>query len=255
MPRNPEPREAARRRRLGVGIRVILATSWGLSGCAFDRSSSLLRNNTAPETEVALTEVYQRAEIDRTTQLELEVERLRADLREAEEAMVAIESGLRGVHGRADAVSSLAETRVEVERAARNAPWSRESLLAAQRKLEEAELQFQAGHTGSAVFFASRARRIAEALTEVAERVARTPGTRFVDRPRLNLRSGPSTETRILHVLLEGTPVFPEREEGDWIMVRTPSGQAGWVYRSLLRANWSSASDATTQSLPASFAR
>jgi hypothetical protein len=240
---------------LRTGIAAILAASWGLSGCASDGWPPLLGGTTAPGKEVGVTEVFQRADIDRVTQLEVEAERLRTDLREAEEAMVAIESGLRGVHGRADAVSSLAESRVEVERAARSAPWSRERLLEAQQKLEEAEVQFQEGHTGSAVFFASRARRIAEALNEVADRVAKTPGTRFVDRPRVNLRAGASTEASILHVLVAGTPVFPEREDGEWIMVRTPSGQAGWVYESLLRADWSPASNATTQSLPASLAR
>jgi hypothetical protein len=243
------------RRRSRPALGVVLAAGWALAGCTSTTWQSVVGGTGSSERESAVTEIYQRAEIDRTTQLELEVERLRADLREAEEAMVAIESGLRGVHGRADAVSSLAESRMTVQRAARNAPWSRERVREAEQKLEEAEAQFQEGHTATAVFFASRARRIAEALNEVAERVAKTPGARFVDRPRVNLRSGPSTETRVLHVLLAGTPVFPERTDREWVMVRTPSGEVGWVYASLLRADWSPSSDTTTQSLPASFAR
>jgi len=249
----PTPEAGRPQACLRPAIAALLSAFLALSGCAGGAWPSAMRPGAAKK--AAVSEIYQRAEIDRTAQLELEVERLRADLREAEAAMVAIESGLRDVHGRADAVSSLAESRVEVERAARNAPWSEDRLQEAQRKLEEAEAQFQAGHTGSAIFFASRARRIAEALNAVAERVAQTPGTRFVDRPRVNLRSGPSMETEVLAVLHAGTPVFPEREDGEWVLIRTFSGQAGWVYTSLLREGWSSPSATTTQSLPASLAR
>jgi hypothetical protein len=243
-----------RRRRGGAlaGIAAGLVPCLVVSGCAaLDWRSS----DAAPADTYEVTGIYERAGIDRTTQLELEVERLRADLREAEETMVAIESGLRGVQGRADAVSTLAESRIAVERASRNVPWRRERAMEARQKLEEAEQQFQAGHTGSAVFFASRARRIAAALNAEAKRVANTPGTRFINGRRLNLRAGPSTEERILHVLVDSTPIFPERESGEWVLVFTPSGQTGWVHRSLLRDSWSSSPETTTQSLPASLAR
>jgi len=240
------------RRAVVAAIATALAPCLMFSGCAALgwRSPSGEQN----QTEHA-AQFYKRAGVDRTTQLELEVERLRADLREAEEAMVAIESGLLGVHGRADAVSTLAESRIAVERASRDAPWRRNQVMEARRKLEEAERQFQAGHTGSAVFFASRARRIAQALSAEAERVASTPGTRFVNGQRVNLREGPSMEDRILHVLVGSTPVFPEREDGEWVLVMTPSGQVGWVHRSLLSDSWSASPQATTQSLPAALAR
>jgi hypothetical protein len=242
----------SRRRSALAGIAAGLAPCLIFSACAaLDPESS--RTEAGESENVA--EIYERAGVDQTTQLELEVERLRADLREAEEAMVAIESGLRGLHSRADAVSTLAESRIAVERASRNVPWRRERILEARQKLEEAERQFQAGHTGSAVFFASRARRIAAALNEEAKRVANTPGTRFINSQRVNLRAGPSTEDRILHVLLGSTPVFPEREDGEWVLVLTPSGQEGWVHRSLLSDRWSSSSEATTQSFPAALAR
>jgi hypothetical protein len=246
------------RRRRGAafaGIAAGLVPLLIFSGCAaLDRRSrpAVTDETVDPEN---MTEIYARAGIDRAAQLELEVERLRADLREAEEAMVAIESGLRGVHGRADAVSTLAESRIAVERAARNFPWLSERVLEAQQKIEEAERQFQAGHTGSAVFFASRARRIAAALNAEAKRVASVPGTRFIDGQRVNLRAGPSAEDRVLHVLVGGTPVFPERQDGDWVLVLTPSGQRGWVHGSLLRDDQFSSSHTTTQSFPESLAR
>jgi hypothetical protein len=225
-----------RRRRGAVlaGIAAGLVPFLIFSGCA--ALNRRLFPAVTGETENA-TEIYAQAGVDRATQLELEVERLRADLREAEEAMVAIESGLRGVHGRADAVLTLAESRIAVERASRNVPWRGD------------------GHTGSAVFFASRARRIAAALNAEAKRVASTPGARFIGGRRVNLRAGPSTEDRVLHVLVGGTPVFPEREDGEWVLVLTPTGQIGWVHGSLLRDDSFSSSHTTMQSFPASLAR
>ena len=202
-----------------------------------------------------VTEIYARADDTRTRQLEIEVKRLRADLQEAEESLIAIESGLLGTQGRADAVSALAETRIEIARAERNAPWSVERIEEARQKLAEAERQFQTGHTGSAVFFASRARRIANGVNDEARRVANTPGTGFIKGNRVNLRAGPSTQHEILAVLVGSTPVFRERTDGDWLMVRTTTGVVGWIHFSLLRENASRSSPTQTQSLPASLAR
>jgi hypothetical protein len=226
------------------------------SGCAasLDRfiSQSPQRSpNTKAAAEIA---VYARADDDRTIQLEVEVERLREDLREAEESLVAIESGLRGHHGRADAVSALAESRIEVERAARRAPWSVERVAESRQKLGEAERQFQAGHNGSAVFFASRARRIAKGLNDEARRVAATAGLSFVRGRRVNLRAGPSTDEKVRRVLVGSTPVVAERRDGEWRLVRTIDGTAGWIHESLLRLSSSPSSQTKTQSLPASFA-
>jgi hypothetical protein len=90
-----------------------------------------------------------------------------------------------------------------VERAARQAPWRAEEVQEAQRKLEEADRQLQAGHFGSAVFFSSRASRIAAALGREGRLVAEAGNVRFVSARQLTL-------------------------------VRTPQGQVGWVYAGLL---------------------
>jgi len=171
---------------------------------------------------------------EQVAHLERQLALLRADLLQAEEFMVAIESGLRGLHTRADAVSSLAEARIAVERASSAARWRRDEVEEAQAKLAEAERQLEAGHAGSAVFFASRARRIADTLNEEAAHVARNSSTRFVNTRHANLREGPSTHHEVVDVLGEDTPVFPEREQAGWILVRTLSGPAGWVHVSLL---------------------
>ncbi len=115
-------------------------------------------------------DVRRRARIERAEYLELEIARLKADLRQAEEAMLAIGAGLRGGHTRAHAVSALAEARISVERAGESAAWRRSQLEEARAKLEEAERQIQAGHSGTALYFASRARRIADTPNQEARR-------------------------------------------------------------------------------------
>ncbi len=212
-----------------------LGLAWALSGCAsFQPALERLGLRGGSASADRDDAVYQRARVERTAYLELEVERLRADLRQAEEAMVAIESGLRGVHTRADAVSALAEARISVDRATRSVTWRQSEVQEAVAKLEEAERQFQEGHPGSTVFFASRAKRIADTLNDEANKVARTENARFIEAQRVNLREAPTLDSRVLAVLRGSTPVFPERREGAWVLVRTAAGQVGWIHASLL---------------------
>jgi len=164
------------------------------------------------------------------------VDRLRAELRQAEEVMAAIESGRGSARNRADAASALAKARMAVERAGQRAPWLEEDVDAARTKLAEAELQFQAGNVATATFFAQRAQRMAETVREDGERLAGSPGARFVQPKQAKLRAAPSTEADVLLLLAEATPVFPERSEGGWALIHTPAGTVGWIHQSLLRA-------------------
>jgi hypothetical protein len=179
--------------------------------------------------------VYRRADADRMKLLELEVDRLRADLSAAEQALVAVESGMRGGQTRAEAVSMLAEARIEVDRAGKRAPWRAEAVGEARAKLDEADRELGAGHIGSAVFFVSRASRIAATLLAEAELVGKTPTTRYVKGGRVNLRAEPTTEGPVVAVLPGELPVFPEVDAGEWVLVRTVSGKVGWIHASLLR--------------------
>jgi hypothetical protein len=180
--------------------------------------------------------VLRRADADRVRALELEVEGLRADLRAAEETLLAVESGMRGAKGRAEAVSALAEARIAVERAARAAPWRADAALEAREKLAEAERQLGAQHVGSAVFFVSRARRIAAALEDEARSVAENAATRFVTGARVNLRAAPDVSAEVLATLAAGCPVFVEENERGWSLVRTAAGRVGFVRSDLLTA-------------------
>jgi hypothetical protein len=189
----------------------------------------------AAPAEAPDAEVYRRADSERAERLARQVEQLRAELEHAEQTLVAVESGLRGTQSRADAVSAIAEAAVEVSRAAERAGWRPDDLREARAKLEEAERQVDAGHFGSAIFFASRAERIAERVLSEAKNVAAARDVRFVGGRRVNLRGGPSTEDPVLEVLVHGTPVYPERQQGDWVLVRSAPGAVGWIHATMLR--------------------
>ena len=218
--------------RTGRWRRIALALL-GLAGCT-TAPSAQCPPASALDADV---EMYRNAQIARESYLEREVKRLRTDLQEAERAMVAIESGLRSAHTRADAVSAIAEARIELERAQRAAPWRTSEASDAHSKLDEAERQLGAGHAGTAVFFASRARRTAETLSEEALQVTRHAGTRFTRARRVNLRSGPSTDHPVIQTLEESTPVLPQRSEAGWMLVRVVSGPIGWIHADLLAPN------------------
>jgi hypothetical protein len=189
----------------------------------------------APAAPIAPSpEIQRRADADRVHALELEVERLQADLRSAEETLLAVESGMRGAKGRAEAVSALAEARIQVDRAAQRAPWRADEAREAREKLAEADRQLSAGHIGSAVFFVSRASRIASALLAEADRVASDPSTQFIRAARVNLREGPSPESVVLTVLPARLPVLVEGTDGAWSLVRTATGRVGFVHSDLL---------------------
>jgi len=122
-----------------------------------------------------------------------------------------------------------------VRRSAQKTPWRIEESQQAENKLVEADRQVQQNNPGAALFFVYRARRIAELGLLEARFVSKQRDTYFVDGRRVNLRAGPTTENRILHVLTESTPIFAERSEQDWLLVRVISGSAGWIHKSLVR--------------------
>ena len=178
--------------------------------------------------------VYARAQAERNEFFEREVERLRADLQQAEESIVALESGLRDPRSRADAVSAVAEARIALDRVRENVPWRTHRVNEAETKLAEANRHLEAGNVGAAVFFASRTQRITDTLRAEAKQVALWDERRVIGKARVNLRSGPSPKHHVIEVLPQKTPVFPERRFQKWTLVRTPDGRVGWVHASLL---------------------
>jgi predicted RNase H-like nuclease (RuvC/YqgF family) len=179
--------------------------------------------------------VLARAESERREYLEREVARLHQDLQQAEDSIVQLESGLRGLHTRADAVSAVAEARIALDRVSRSVPWRRDRVAEARDKVEEADRQLVSDHLGSAVFFAGRAQRITESLRAETQQVAKWSDRRVIRGDRVNLRSAPSESASVVEVLAAETPLFPERSVTNWTLVRTPDGRVGWVRQSLLK--------------------
>jgi hypothetical protein len=218
---------------------LLATTALSLSACGhlgLGGGSWAQATGSVPAAPPIESEIYVRAEMERVEFYEREVERLRADLQQAEESLVAMESGLRGFQSPADVVSALAEARIALEGVGPRVPWRQDQVTEARAKLEEAGHQIEQGHLGSAVFFTSRAHRITESLREEALQVEGWADKRVVLGTMVNLRAGPSTRHGVVDVLVADTPVFPERHTGSWTLVRTPQGRVGWVHASLLTA-------------------
>lgn len=170
----------------------------------------------------------------RGDRLARDAERLRADIRDAEQALVSLESGLKGMHTRADAVSALADARILVDRAAQQAPWRRDSIERAREKLAEAERHIEEDYLGSAVFFTARGRRLAEEVLAQAQALREDDSTLFVRPDRANVRLQPSVEAEVVVVLQRGTPVTVRGREDGWAQIVTRDDSGGWIFGRLL---------------------
>lgn len=231
--------------RLAIGTALLI--SLGSPGCAQISPAFQLPWSPRPTEEkicpapVAPTstasdqaQLFRKAETERAEYLGREIERLQADLKTAESALVEAESGLAGSHTRADAVSSLAVTRIQVERAFANAPWRADEIQLAREKLAAAELEVAEGRFGAAIFFVYRARRVADSVLAEAAEVMAAAHARLIRAERVNLRAGPSADERILSVLKSGTPVITQTKEGEWMLVQVKGGPTGWIHHRLI---------------------
>lgn len=217
-------RSSRRSHRPGVAYltRVALAAWLAGAGCA-----------EAPGRPATAADPSRAANAQRVAALEAEIARLRADLEQAEYRLRDAASGREQDLTMADAVSALAETRVHTEGAAKAAPWRRAELREAQLKLEEADRQIRAGHYGSAVFFAMRARGISD---RVSSEAMASPDVRRVRVKSANMRSGPSRGHEIVGVLPRDTSVLQEQVKGKWVRVKMPSGESAWIHSELLES-------------------
>ncbi len=50
-----------------------------------------------------------------------------------------------------------------------------------------------------------------------------------IDEFEVTMRTGPSIENKIIAMLPTGTKLQVIEEEGDWVLVRSPTGREGWV--------------------------
>ncbi len=102
--------------------------------------------------------------------------------------------------------------------------------------MQEAERQVDENRFGAALFFVYRARRVAESILDEANVVENNRHVQIIRGTRVNLRAGPAQTEPILSVLNFGTPIFPQAENGEWILVQVSGGPVGWIHRRLLGA-------------------
>ena len=179
---------------------------------------------------------YRRAEAERAEFYEREVERLRADLPQAEASLVAMESGLRGFHtgGRGLRAGRGAHRPRAGEPERALAPGSRGG------GARQARGGLAAAPGGARRARPCSSRRAPSASTEnlraEVRQVAGWEQKSLVVGDAVELRTAPSGEADVVDTLVAQTPVFPERSQNSWTLVRTPSGRIGWVRASGLSA-------------------
>ena len=161
---------------------------------------------------------------DRVVELEGQVTQLQQKLKQSDSELEAIESHLREEHSRADAVSALAEARVKLQRAARDAPLRSKEVDAANDRLYVAERRIETEDYGAAAFFIYRASGTADSILSEVELARASENAMFIAADDVNLRANPSTEAEVLGQLTRGTVIFPTRAIEEWIQVRTESG-------------------------------
>lgn len=192
----------------------------------------------APSQEVTraqtVTKVILKADNERIEQLEREIARLKNELARAEETLVAVESGLQSGYTRADAVKSMAEAQIQLEKTMGLAPWHMDQITQAQDKLRTAQSHIDAGRFGAGLFFIHRVNSIVKNVNSETEAIRTSPNLLFVNKKRANLRGGPSTEHEVLTTLAQDTPLLVEDRSEKWVLVRTLSGTVGWIHVGLL---------------------
>lgn len=234
------PRSARGPRLPLAAVAVLAALAWACAGCAgggapvAEGRAEGRADDLAAELKAA--QRIARAESQRAERLEREAGRLQRDLIEAEEALVTAESGPGQSHTRAEVVTAAAEARIQVERASTRLPWDPQLIEVARARLATCEQELAEGHLGAAMYFATRAASTAEGALAEAGAAAADPDALRVGAARVNLREGPSVDTRVLRVLVAGTPVFPESQSGggEWTRIRTLRGHTGWIHTPLL---------------------
>ncbi len=228
-------------RATGICLRVtVLSMSVAACGALPQKPVADQREsvNQAPSEDAAqssiVTKVILKADTERIEKLEREIVRLTTELARAEETLVAVESGLQSGYTRADAVKSMAEAQMQLEKTTGLAPWHAEKIAQAQDKLKTAQSHIDAGRFGAGLFFVYRVNSIVKNVNAETEAIRTSPNLLFVGKKRANLRGGPSTNHKVVMTLTQDTPLFREDRRGKWILVRTLAGTVGWIHSGLV---------------------
>lgn len=153
---------------------------------------------------------------------------------------------LRGLSGRAEAASNLAETEIALK-SLPSEPALRPKetdFLQAQQLLKMATEEFKKQNYDGTVYLASQVKMLIKPRADRPVRgaeVGKTDGELVLSPTlalrasnRSNVREGPGPTFKILFVVERGTPLSGISYNGVWVRVKTDDGRAGWVHYSLI---------------------
>jgi len=153
---------------------------------------------------------------------------------------------LRGLSGRAEAASSLAETEIALKSVPADAALRPKDadLAQAQQLFALATEEFKKQNYDGTVYLTSQVKLLVKTRPE---RSAKTTEALKSDSDvglgmwlalraasRGNVREGPGPSHRVLFVVDKGTPLTAVSYNGVWVHVKTDDGRLGWLHYTLL---------------------
>lgn len=153
---------------------------------------------------------------------------------------------LRGLSGRAEAASNLAETEIALKSLPTDPALrpKEADLSQAQQLLKMATEEFKKQNYDGSVYLTSQVKMLIKARVDrpvKGAEVAKTEGElplattlSLRTSSRSNVREGPGPSFKVLFVVERGTPVSGLSYSGVWVRVKTDDGRAGWVHYSLV---------------------
>ena len=243
---------------------VMVAAGGSLSGCATGLAASERTQAAAQQRQAAnerrISEEAARKQVAAQREMEervarqhllllekdAEIKALNQKLEAAILEVVRAMAKLRGLAGRAEAASNLAETEIALKSLSTDpALRPKESdLLQAQQLLKMATEEFKKQNYDGTVYLTSQMKMLIKPRTDRPVKGAeagKTDGELSLSPTlwlrasnRSNVREGPGPSFKILFVVERGTPLSGVSYNGVWVRVKTDDGRAGWVHYSLV---------------------
>jgi hypothetical protein len=241
-------------------LSVVLAAGGLLSGCltAFgERDEAAQRTQAASERRVSEEAARRQAAAHRDLEEKLarqqllvferdaEIKALNQKLEGAILEVVRAMAKLRGLSGRAEAASNLAETEIALKSVPTDATRPSDAdLQRAQQMLTMATDEFKKQNYDGTVYLTSQVKALIKPRTDRPVRgaeIRKTDGELALAASlalratnRSNVREGPGPAFKILFVVEKGTPLSGLSYSGVWVRIKTDDGRAGWVHYSML---------------------
>ena len=237
---------------------LVAAAAGVLSGCALVTPGSVSDSRAAAERrasdEAARKNAVANKELEeklarmhlQALEKDAEIRALNQKLEAAILEVVRAMAKLRGLSGRAEAASNLAETEIALKTIPADlALRPKDSdLLQAQQLLRMATEEFKKQNYDGTVYLTTQVKMLIKPRTD---RVAKGTETARVEgeRPlspmlalrasnKSNVREGPGPTFKVLFVVERGTPLSAVSYNGVWVRVKIDDGRGGWVHYSLI---------------------